>query len=78
MRARAPNVRPGSRTSPRLIWVTNQDGRYPSIGSPGLTASHHSTLGHVMARSRNEIRRKLPALPARQMSNACGDVNAST
>ncbi|WP_426514956.1 hypothetical protein ACPPVO_01050 [Dactylosporangium sp. McL0621] len=27
MRARAPRVRPGRRTSPRLIWVTNHDGR---------------------------------------------------
>jgi hypothetical protein len=27
MRARAPSVRPGSRTSPRLIWATNHDGR---------------------------------------------------
>jgi hypothetical protein len=42
IRARAPMVRPGSRTSPRVSWVTYQDGRYASIGRPGLTASHHS------------------------------------
>ena len=43
IRAREPRVlRPGSRTSPRVSWVTNQDGRYASMGRPGLIASHHS------------------------------------
>ncbi len=44
--------RTGRRKSPRADWATNQAGRYPSIGRPGLTASHHSMLGQVAASSR--------------------------
>ncbi|OLE28643.1 MAG: hypothetical protein AUG44_06885 [Actinobacteria bacterium 13_1_20CM_3_71_11] len=50
-RARAPSVRPGSRTSPRDSCATNHAGRYPSIGKPGLIASHHSAFGQPAASS---------------------------
>ncbi len=43
MRELAPMVRPGRRTSPpRVSCDTNHDGRYASMGRPGLIASHHS------------------------------------
>ena len=53
--------RVGSRRSPRLSWATNHAGRYPSIGRPGLTASHHSRLGQVSASSAYATRRAEPA-----------------
>ena len=78
IRARAPIVRPGSRTSPRLSWATNQAGRYASIGRPGFTASHHSRFGHNAARSWNGSVRYVPPCSARHAYSASGEVNAST
>ncbi len=50
-RERAPSVRPGTLLSPRTSCWTNQAGRYPSIGRPGLTASHHCGSGQSPASS---------------------------
>ena len=50
-RLRIPVARPGRRGSPAASCATNHGGRYPSIGRPGLTASHHSGLGQFSARS---------------------------
>ncbi|TWH67901.1 hypothetical protein JD77_02886 [Micromonospora olivasterospora] len=77
-RARTPMVRPGSRTSPRDSWETNQAGRYPSIGRPGFTASHHSWFGQSAARSAYALRRLAAELSPRQARRAADEVNAKT
>ncbi len=67
---------PGTVVMPWATCETNHAGRYPSMGRPGLTASHQSSSGQASARAPKRTRREEPALSLRHAARAVSEVKA--